>query len=112
MAAASCTDEFIVPADYRTYANLPCPATRSPAIRFTHDANGDAAYSLAMFTSTSALFRSLGSCSNSTTPVSPSPCVAWGACTAPVIECSYPGLGHTTPLGWGDDTWAFFSTFK
>ena len=112
VAAASCTDEFANAADYRTYSDLPCPAATFPGIRFTHDVNSDGAYTQQQFNSTSALYRSWGGCSNSSSPTSPSPCVAWGTCTQPVVECAYSGLGHAIPSGWGNDTWAFFSSFQ
>ena len=36
-AAASCSDEFGNPEDYRTYSNLACPVRNGAAIRFTHE---------------------------------------------------------------------------
>jgi poly(3-hydroxybutyrate) depolymerase len=108
---ASCTDEF-ASSDYRSYLNLPTPVTVNTAARFTHDANGDQYYSQLAFQNTSALLRSFNSCSSTSSLVSPSPCVSYGSCTNPVIECSYGGLGHTLPAGWGSDTWTFFNGFQ
>lgn len=108
-AAASCSDEFSDSANYQTYANYPCPAANAAAIRFTHDANGDGAYTAQQFASTGQLYRSLSSCSATSSPTSPSPCVSYQGCKNSVIECRYNGLGHGLPPNWASDTWSFFS---
>ena len=109
VGAASCSDEFSNSADYRTYSNLPCPVSHQAAIRFTHDSNGDGPYSAQQFASTSALYRSFNACTATSVPTSPSPCVSFQGCSKQMVECAYPGLGHSLPSGWGTDTWAFFS---
>lgn len=38
-------------------------------------------------------------------------CLAADGCEAPVIECSYPGLGHELPPDAGREVWAFFRSF-
>ncbi|MEO6238615.1 MAG: hypothetical protein ABIQ52_16595 [Vicinamibacterales bacterium] len=111
VSAASCTDEFRNASDYRTYQS--CPVQNSAAIRFTHDSSGgDSGYPIPLFSTTSALYRLFNSCSNSSTPTSPSPCVAYASCTKPVVECSYANLGHALPANWAAETWAFFASFK
>jgi polyhydroxybutyrate depolymerase len=111
VGAASCTDDFTDRTDYRTYQS--CQVKSAAAIRFTHDASGgDSGYPRPLFATTSALYRSFNSCSSSATPVSPSPCSSYLGCASPLIECSYPGLGHTLPSGWAGDTWTFFSSFR
>ncbi|AKV00208.1 Endo-1,4-beta-xylanase B precursor [Labilithrix luteola] len=111
IAAASCADEFSNAADFKTYANMPCPDVGVAGIRFTHDAKGDGAYSQEQFTTTSALYRSFNACSATSTATSPSPCVSYQGCASPFVECAYPGLGHTLPENWASDTWDFFASF-
>jgi hypothetical protein len=108
VAAASCTDEFGDPSDYRTYDNLPCPSSPSVPIRFTYDPNGDAGFSAQEFASTLALYRSWDSCGTDSVAVG-SDCVSYQGCTEPMLDCRYPGLGHTLPPNWGNDTWSFFT---
>jgi poly(3-hydroxybutyrate) depolymerase len=86
--------------------------TPAPAFRFTSDANGDSYYSLAVFTANVDHWVTAHHCSTTTMPVSPSPCVEYVGCDAPVIWCPYPNLGHSLPPSWGTDTWAFLSSFK
>ncbi len=112
VSAASCSDEFSNPADYKTYANYPCPTQSAASIRFTHDAHDDGAYTAQMFATTSQLFRTANVCSSSSSATSPSPCVSYANCSHPFVECSYPGLGHTLPSNWANDTWSFFSQIK
>jgi polyhydroxybutyrate depolymerase len=112
VGAASCSDEFGNPADYKTYANYPCPTTSAAAVRFTHDSKDDGGYSAQQFASTSQLYRAINACQATSSPVSPSPCISYQGCAHPVIECSYDGLGHAVPAGFGQDTWAFFSEFR
>lgn len=111
IAAASCADEYGNAADAQTYANLPCPDLGIGGIRFTHDANGDGAYSKQQFTTTSTLYRSFNACSATLTDTSPNPCVSYDGCASPFVECSYAGLGHSLPASWASETWAFFSSF-
>ncbi len=112
VAVGSSTDEFSNEADAATYDDLPCPQATTAAIRFTHATGGDSAYPAPEFATTSALYRSWNTCSSSSTAVSPSPCVSYDGCASPLVECSYDGLGHALPSGWGDDTWAFFSAAR
>lgn len=110
VAVAAASDEFSDPANYMTYVNPVCATTTTkPAIRFTHATTADGSYAAPLFDTTSKLFRYFNSCSNSTVPSSPSPCVAFTGCGAssPLIECSYPSLGHTLNPNWGVDTWNF-----
>lgn len=112
VAAASCSDDFRDPADFRTYVNFPCPEAGSTAIRFTHDANGDSGYTAREFETTRALYRALDRCSTDSTPTPPAPCESFVGCAQPFIECAYPGLGHSVPPTWAADTWSFFSTLS
>lgn len=111
VAASSCTDEFSNPADFRTYANTPCPNEGTTAVRFTFDPGGDGELSAQLFKTTGELFRSLDRCGADTTRVSEA-CVGYGGCAEPFVACGYRGLGHALPPGWAADTWAFFSTFR
>lgn len=57
-------------------------------------------------------FLAKNGCSNETTPVDPSPCVAYKGCTEgfPIVYCEFDG-GHA-PQNWAQAaTWAFFSQF-
>jgi poly(3-hydroxybutyrate) depolymerase len=133
ISAASCTDEYnkgVVanvkdPNYYLNYYNLNsagvCRGKGSAAIRFTHDSSGgDAGYVAPSFTHTSHLYRSMNSCSNTSTavdsttltPVNSSVCSSFNSCASPFVECSYRNLGHALPANWGSDTWQFFSSFK
>jgi poly(3-hydroxybutyrate) depolymerase len=111
-SVASCSYEFSNKSDYRTYRNLPSPVTVNTAVRFTHDAAGDQYYSAEAFSSTSALFRFFNGCSSQGTATGAANCIAYSNCTNPVVECSYPSLGHTIPANWGNDSWTFLSAFQ
>jgi polyhydroxybutyrate depolymerase len=56
-------------------------------------------------------FRARQHCSNRSHPAGDH-CLAADGCEAPVIECSYPGLGHELPPGAGREVWAFFRSFE
>jgi polyhydroxybutyrate depolymerase len=45
-----------------------------------------------------------------TSPVSPSPCVAYGGCGAPLHWCASSGVGHGWPSFGGTGLWNFFSS--
>jgi len=107
VAAASCSDEFTNPADYKTYQ--PCPVAGRAAIRFTHDRTSDRGYPAPLFTTTTTLFRSWHACSAAATPISPAPCRTFAGCRTPFVDCPYDNLGHSIPSGWGNDSWHFFS---
>jgi len=109
IAAASCSDEFVNPANYQSYANLPCPVSKTTAIRFTHAVDGDSALPSPLFASTSALYRAFAGCAATSTATSPAPCRSYDSCSQPYVECAYPNLGHSIPAGWPDDSWTFFS---
>jgi polyhydroxybutyrate depolymerase len=113
VAASSCTDDFRTPTDPTSYENLPCPAAGHAAIRFTFDPAHDPAVAPPYYASTRALFASMNGCSSVATPGSAavSPCVTYEGCSAPFVECPYPGLGHALPASWSVDTWGFFASF-
>jgi poly(3-hydroxybutyrate) depolymerase len=81
------------------------------AYRFTYGTK-DTAYSQAQFAMALMEFHDANHCSSTTTPSDPSPCLAYTGCDHPVVYCSYAGMGHQLPTGWGADTWAFFETFR
>lgn len=108
VAAASCSDDFQDPADPASYINVPCPRRSNAAVRFTHDARDDGGYTARQFGTTGALYRALSGCADGAAPAAP-PCVAYGGCRRPVLDCAYPGLGHALPPDWAADTWRFFS---
>jgi polyhydroxybutyrate depolymerase len=109
IAAASCTDEYSDPADYKTYQS--CPArSKVSAIRFTHDTLGDSGYPAPLFATTLSLFRAWNGCSTTSTATTPSPCQAYSGCGAPLVDCPYDNLQHALPGGWGSDSWKFFSS--
>lgn len=58
------------------------------------------------------LFVAANSCSNTTVPIQPSPCVEYQNCAAghPVVWCSFNG-GHSTPSFYSSAVWDFFSRF-
>lgn len=77
----------------------------------------DNAYSDANFQSVLSFFREAHGCSDTFTD-GPVPagtqngvCKTYSGCDKPVVECVYPGIGHRVPNGWGEDVWAFMSSF-
>jgi poly(3-hydroxybutyrate) depolymerase len=112
VAAYSTSDEFKDPADFSSYADLPCAAKRHPAILFVHAEDGDDKYPPPYFATTSALLRHLNACGAVSTPAASSPvmaCRSYRRCSSPVTECSFEHrLGHTLPPHWAEDTWTFF----
>jgi poly(3-hydroxybutyrate) depolymerase len=112
IAGASCGDDFADKTNYKTYINLPCPSAGGTAIRFTHDADRDVAYTARDFVTTSEFFRNFNSCSSASVAAGGGSCVSYQDCSKPLIECSYRGLGHALPQNWAVDTWNFLSSFK
>jgi poly(3-hydroxybutyrate) depolymerase len=112
IVAASCTDEYAKSTDPGTYLDLPCPSPAPVAIRFTHQVDADPQYATPLFATTSALYRSFARCAETAAPTSPAPCRSFDGCASPFIECAYPGLGHTRPPGWADESWAFLSSLR
>jgi polyhydroxybutyrate depolymerase len=110
IAPASGTDEFFDPANSCTYENAPCPDAGTTAVRFTFDPRGDGPLSAQQYKATGELFRGLGRCS-ATSVAGNKPCVSYEGCGQAYVECGYPGLGHTLPAGWANDTWQFFASF-
>lgn len=108
VAAASCSDEFADRRDARTYANAVCPVRNQAAIRFTHAIGGDSLYPAPLFATTSTLFRTLNRCAGGQTTPTSDTCVAYAACSRPVVECAIPGIDHALGPHWAEDTWAFF----
>lgn len=112
VAAASCSDEFRTASDYKTYDNTCMNSATHPAIRFTHAPKEDGAYPAPYFATTSQLYQSWNSCTNSnTTAISPTGCVSYNSCQSQLIECTNV-TGHSLPNNWNNDTWSFFSQFK
>ena len=58
------------------------------------------------------VFRERNQCQEQTTPVTPSPCVAYQGCAAgaPVHYCEFPG-GHSVPSFASEAVWNFFNQF-
>lgn len=115
-AVNSATDEFSNNADYRTYANLPCPTAVHPPLRYEHAVGADSAYPAPDFASTSLLFQSFNSCSSSSTTypstTNTMTCASYNNCAKQLIECPFnASLGHTLPPNWASDTWSFFTSF-
>jgi len=50
-------------------------------------------------------------CAAATKPAAPSPCVAYDACTRPVVSCKIPGVGHRIWNEGPKATWSFFASF-
>lgn len=107
IAAASCTDEYADPDNYKTYQS--CPVPNRAAIRFTHEKSSDSGYAAPLFATTLTLFRSWNACSAVATETGPKPCRSFANCRVPVVDCPYQGLGHSIPKSWARDTWDFFT---
>ena len=84
-----------------------CIDSVRPAFRMTYADND--AYPPAMFAERIAFYRTEQGCSETSTPIEPSPCIAYDDCDQPVIACEYAGLGHAWPADYGAETWKFFS---
>jgi poly(3-hydroxybutyrate) depolymerase len=113
IASHASDDEYATASDFTTYWNWgQCshPAV-PPAVRFTHQVLEDGAYPAPLFDTTSKLYRALDGCAATSQPTTPSPCVKYDGCTAPVVECEYTGIGHDFYPDWAKDSWAFFASF-
>jgi len=55
-------------------------------------------------------YRATLECSADSTPVSPTPCVEYTSCTAPLRWCAIPGLRHDFWPGTGALLWAFVAS--
>lgn len=58
-------------------------------------------------------FRTTANCSDESTAISPTGCVAYDACNAdsPVVHCSHPG-GHELPDYFMSEAWSFFDALR
>jgi polyhydroxybutyrate depolymerase len=85
-----------------------------PAFRTSYSTpdGSDPNFSQADFDGAVSHYRTLLGCNATTQSVSPSPCLAYGGCTAPLVFCAYPGLGHAVPQNGGADAWEFFASFR
>lgn len=112
IAPNAATDEYSDVGDFRTYANLSCPTRSSAAIRFTHATDGDEAYPAPMFATTAKLYQSFNACPSSASTTRSGMCTTYQGCANPVVECSYPSLGHRIPPDYGRETWTFFEGLR
>lgn len=126
VSAASCAYAFWTTSDPTTYAGMcianqsPCkganlpghitPSAQAPGYRFTHDPAGDGSYDLTKMTSTINMVKAHSGCSLVVSSAG-SPCTEYQWCSARVVECTYPGLGHNPPPNWGPDTWDYFASY-
>ncbi|MCE9572442.1 MAG: hypothetical protein K8W52_04735 [Deltaproteobacteria bacterium] len=86
-----------------------CP-THAPALRITiGDVDGN--YPVADVDAVADHFRARNGCAATRSPVEPAPCEASDGCSAPVVECVYPGMGHQIPPDGAAHIWAFFRAF-
>jgi polyhydroxybutyrate depolymerase len=81
-----------------------------PAFRMTYATND--AYPAQMFADRIAFYREEQGCAETSTPIEPSPCIAYDGCAEPVVACEYEGLGHAWPADYGVETWRFFQQFQ
>lgn len=91
------------------YPSGECQGSGRPAFRMTYADND--AYPPEMFDERIEFYRTEHGCSETSTPIEPSPCIAYDGCDEPVIACEYAGLGHAWPADYGVETWSFFSQF-
>lgn len=113
VALACCRGEkirAIAPASGTNLAAIPaCPAGKLPALRATFAEKGDWAYSEDELVKSVTFFRKAHHCSDQSDPVEPAPCVSYRGCDQPVVDCRYPGLGHTIAPRFAEATWKFFA---
>jgi poly(3-hydroxybutyrate) depolymerase len=93
---------------------LAAGSARKAAFRITYADND--AYTQSMFNSVITQYRAAHGCgatfSSSPRSNPAGTCKTYSGCDEPVIDCMYPGIGHTPPApSWRDDVWAFFSSF-
>jgi len=85
-----------------------CP-TQAPALRITiGDADGN--YSVSDVQKVTDFYRGRHGC-NTTTTAAESPCLGYNGCSAPVVQCIYPGMGHQIPQNGAANIWRFFASF-
>jgi poly(3-hydroxybutyrate) depolymerase len=86
----------------------------APAFRTSYSTpdGSDPNFSQADFEGAIAHYRALLGCGATTQPVSPSPCLGYEGCSAPLVFCAYPNLGHALPPSGGADAWEFFASLR
>jgi polyhydroxybutyrate depolymerase len=95
--------------EYDGNGDLVCP---EPAVAsLVLHGTSDGAVALTEGQSSRNHWRRVNGCSSSNAPQAPSPCVAYGSCTKPVLYCEIPGLGHTIWSQGASATWAFIASF-
>ena len=95
--------------DYDANGNLKC-AGKPPAVMVFHGTD-DGAVSLSEGEKSVQHWRTADGCSTQSAPRSPSPCIAYQSCKAPVVFCKLPGQGHDVWSQGAQATWDFFSSF-
>jgi poly(3-hydroxybutyrate) depolymerase len=117
VAVNSAGDEFKNRADASTYRYSPCASRIHPAVRFQHAVNGDSAYTVQEFTTTSQFFAKQNQCSGESKPIPSSTtqvsCRLFAGCAHEYTECPFDAnIGHALPPNWAQDTWDFFASFR
>jgi polyhydroxybutyrate depolymerase len=101
----------IAPASGAFYTSASSCTSAAPGYRLT-SGTADPNYMQSEFANAVAHYAKANGCSATTSPASPSPCVAYGGCKQPVVWCSYAGMAHQLPDHWPDDAWAFLASFQ
>jgi hypothetical protein len=113
VAVNSAGDDLKDHSGFRSYRALPCPGRIHPAVRFEQAVDGDSAYAVPEFATTSQLYQFLNQLSGASKPAPSSNPVrtsrAADGCAKEYVECSFSTqIGHALPLSWAQDTWDFF----
>ena len=102
-----------------------CPGLSPPSMRYSYG-TADPVYTPSEFNEVITFFHTQLGCSADYDLVSVSPCGetwtedgstvscscrSYRDCRQPLIDCKFTNMGHTTALGWREDTWDYFMSF-
>jgi len=132
VSLACCRDASVVRAVAPTsgafdqyIAEFVCPGLSPPSMRYSYG-SVDPVYTPSEFNDVITFFHAQLGCSTDYDWVSVSPCgetwtedgstvtcscKSYRGCSRPLIDCEFVNMGHTTPLGWPEDTWDYFMSF-
>ncbi len=102
-----------------------CPGLSPPSMRYSYG-SVDPVYTPSEFNDVITFFHSQLGCSADYDLISVSPCgetwtedgstvtcscKSYRDCSQPLIDCEFANMGHTTAVGWREDTWDYFMSF-
>ena len=102
-----------------------CPGLSPPSMRYSYGTE-DSIYTPGEFSDVISFFHSQLGCSTDYDLVSVSPCSgtwtgngstvtctckSYRDCSRRFVDCEFANMGHTTAVGWREDTWDYFMSF-